>query len=416
MPLQFISLAGAILSLFLGPDGGPREGAIRLSMEKIDTIPEEEESLPSTPILGSPERRSVYGSLRHKLSGRLSGYFSGRGQDAQEGPSTPHQVPEPVPLTITPSNSANKMRTVSSTSRANGSAYGYGSTYRSRLASGYSTGNRRSVTASLRRRRESNFEGMPSSVATDRDLNFAQRLLMANENAVTNIADLWVAAAMNVDNEDPFEDEDEFEEDQQDVAESGEARPFSSALDDLEEEDVFGAQSATHTPRNNRFTRRESHTSAHSPSKRPSFSAARRPPPLGSPRRPSYSGRLSLHRQRSSQFSPRLPSEDPGTPPPLHRRASGSMPPIFAHVGVRTPPAVVEAQQLLAQLEEPGPPESLDPILESQRALAAEAEAEIGETQPSLMSLLPVAIIIQYGLLALHSTTHDQVFYLYLVS
>jgi len=33
---------------------------------------------------------------------------------------------------------------------------------------------------------------------------------MANENAVTNIADLWVAAAMNVDNEDPFEtDEDE---------------------------------------------------------------------------------------------------------------------------------------------------------------------------------------------------------------
>jgi len=33
------------------------------------------------------------------------------------------------------------------------------------------------------------------------DLNFAQRLLLANENAVTNIADLWVASAMNVDNE-----------------------------------------------------------------------------------------------------------------------------------------------------------------------------------------------------------------------
>ena len=382
-------------------------------MEKIDTIPEEEESIPNTPVLGSPERRSVYDSLRHKLSGRLSGYFSGRGQDAQEGPSTPRQAPEPVPLTITPSNSANKMRTVSSTSRANGSAYGYGTTYRSRLASGYSVGNRGSVTASLRRRRESNFEGMPSSVATDRDLNFAQRLLMANENAVTNLADLWVAAAMNVDNEDPFEDEDEFE-DEQDLAEGEEARPFSSALDELEEEDVFGAQGATPTPRHNRFSRRESHTSVHSQPKRPSFSSARRPPPLGSPRRPSYSGRLSLHRQRSSQFSPRLPSEDPGTPPPLHRRASGSMPPIFAHVGVRTPPAVVEAQQLLAQLEEQGPPESLEPIMESQRAQAA--EAEIVEREPSLMSLLPVAIIIQYGLLALHSTTHDQVFYLYLVS
>lgn len=414
MLFQFNGLAGAILSLFLGPDGGPREGAIRLPVEKIGTIPEEEESIPGTPILGSPERRSAYGSLRNKLSGRLSGYFSGRAQDAQEGPSTPRQAPEPVPLTITPSNSANKMRTVSSTSRANGSAYGYGTAYRSRLASGYSIGSRGSVTASLRRRRESNFEGMPSSVATDRDLNFAQRLLMANENAVTNIADLWVAAAMNVDNEEGFESEEELE-DEPDIAEGEEARPFSSALDELDEEDVFGAQGATPTPRNNRFSRRESHTSAHSPSKRPSFSAARRPPPLGSPRRPSYSGRLSLHRQRS-QFSPRLPSEDPGTPPPMHRRTSGSMPPIFAHVGVRTPPAVVEAQQLLAQLEEQEPAESLEPIIESQRAQAAQAEAEIVEGEPSLMSLLPVAIIIQYGLLALHSTTHDQVFYLYLVS
>ncbi|KAJ3535728.1 hypothetical protein NM688_g6935 [Phlebia brevispora] len=32
------------------------------------------------------------------------------------------------------------------------------------------------------------------------------------------------------------------------------------------------------------------------------------------------------------------------------------------------------------------------------------------------MSLLPLTIIFQYGILALHSTTHDQVFYLYLVS
>ena len=30
--------------------------------------------------------------------------------------------------------------------------------------------------------------------------------------------------------------------------------------------------------------------------------------------------------------------------------------------------------------------------------------------------MLPMAIISQYGWLALHSTTHDQVFYLYLVS
>ena len=65
---------------------------------------------------------------------------------------------------------------------------------------------------SIQRRRESNLEGAPSSVATSSDLNFAQRLLMANENAVTNIADLWVAAAINAENEDAFEESDDEEE------------------------------------------------------------------------------------------------------------------------------------------------------------------------------------------------------------
>ena len=47
----------------------------------------------------------------------------------------------------------------------------------------------------------------------------------------------------------------------------------------------------------------------------------------------------------------------------------------------------------------------------------AEADLEAGlEKPPSLYSQLPMAIIIQYGLLALHSTTHDQVFMSYLVT
>ena len=50
----------------------------------------------------------------------------------------------------------------------------------------------------------------PQSVIETGDLNFAQRLLMANQNAVTNIADLWVAATMNADNEDPFETDSEM--------------------------------------------------------------------------------------------------------------------------------------------------------------------------------------------------------------
>lgn len=86
------------------------------------------------------------------------------------------------------------------------------------------------------------------------------------------------------------------------------------------------------------------------------------------------------------------------------------VPPIFSHVGVRTPPAVLEAQQLLAMGDEE---EGLAPIQESR---ARSESDEVAEQEPSLMSQLPILVIIQYGLLALHSTTHDQVFYLYLVS
>ncbi|KAH9046802.1 hypothetical protein EDB84DRAFT_603579 [Lactarius hengduanensis] len=50
-------------------------------------------------------------------------------------------------------------------------------------------------------------EGVPRSCVTDSELSFARCVLLANENAVTNIVDLWVAAAMNV-NEEVFEAND----------------------------------------------------------------------------------------------------------------------------------------------------------------------------------------------------------------
>ena len=95
---------------------------------------------------------------------------------------------------------------------------------------------------------------------------------------------------------------------------------------------------------------------------------------------------------------------------------------IFQHVGVRTPPAVLEAQQLLAQAEAEEM-DALAPIAEGQQAsremspaAGAAALESTSEKEPSLMSQLPLQIILQYGWLALHSTTHDQVFYLCLVS
>ncbi|CCM06609.1 uncharacterized protein FIBRA_08888 [Fibroporia radiculosa] len=410
-----ITFVGSILCLFVGPDCGPREGTIRLPIEKFGTI-SEEDAVPTTPLFDEQEsRHSFYDTVKQRLSGRLSGYFVRSGQPVQEGTSATSPVQdESLPLSSTPSRtSITKPRPISQTSRANGSAYGYSGTFRNRLSSGYSARPRSNAALSIRRR--STIDGFSSSVgtATGSDLNFAQRLLMANENAVTNIADLWVAAAMNVDNEDPFELESDFDDD----AEAFGEEDFAAEEGEIEEEDIFGPTTADPSSRHNRFSRRESLTSTIGPKlKRSSFSGSRHPPPLGSPRRVSSSGRLSFLRPRSSQYSPALVGDEL---PSMHRRLSTTVPSIFSHVGVRTPPAVLEAQQLLQNFDEQAPGDSLAPILESRRGGTeneAAVEPEELEREPSLMSQLPILIIIQYGLLALHSTTHDQVFYLYLVS
>lgn len=374
---------GSILSLFLGPDCGPREGAIRLPIEKTTARTGTEESRPTTPVsLGDhSEERGVV----KKLSKRLSGYFSRKTQEEEA------QSP-PVPLASAPIPA--KSRTFSRTSRANGSAYGYTASFRNRLASNVSVRTRRGSAATLRRY-DSNTGGEPSSVATGSDMNFAQRLLMANELQVTNIADLWVASATAISNED-YEDPFESDEDEDNDAED---------LGDIQEGDIFETPSGS---RPNRFSRRlESH--ATTGSKRPSFAGLRPPiPSLGSPRRPSSS------QQRVSSGARYVSSLSDDATSPSHRRPSMTpsmmVPPIFSHVGVRTPPAVLEAQQLLAMGDEE---EGLAPIQESR---ARSESDEVAEQEPSLMSQLPILVIIQYGLLALHSTTHDQVFYLYLVS
>jgi hypothetical protein len=393
--------SGSILCLFLGPDCGPKEGAIRLAPEKdttgVSTITEE--SPPISPI-EEEVPRGLVGSFGRKVSKKFSGIFASRVPDATLSTS----VSTPMHLSTAPSRN----RAFSRTSRMSGSAYGYNGAYRSRLASRGTLAGlaaRRGSTAaqSYRSRRESNAANneppLASSFATGTDLNFAQRILMANENTVTSIADLWVAAAMNVDNEDPFESEDEFvpQEDERVGAETPE-NEFDGA-------DIFALDQ---TPRQDRFIR----GSSASPLTRPGM--------LGSPLASATSQRReSINTRRGSttlQASMGMPNS--ATHIPI-RRFSNSVAPIFAHVGVRTPPAVVEAQQLLAMADEveTSGQDTLAPITEGPRVTDTDTVTATASAQePSLMSQLPLLIIFQYGLLALHSTTHDQIFYLYLVS
>ena len=237
------------------------------------------------------------------------------------------------------------------------------------------------------------------------ELNFAQRLLMANELAVTNIADLWVAAAMNADNEDVFfsgseEDDDDF-------------------FRNIEDEEVLGsAESPIETPtRTGRpFVGMSTSRFAGVPSSPPP--TERRGLSTSTNHRPSSSG------LRPQFGSPRRPSTRPsgggaaaGTP----RRTPSSVPAIFTHTGVRTPfiheSPVSPGKLLVRQNDVQGvvdADEGLDTVPERHQILPT-AEC-ISEKQPSMFSQLPIMIIVQYGLLALHSTTHDQVYLSYLVT
>ena len=315
-------LLGGLLCLFLGRDGGPREGAIRLP---------DKENGRSSPFLRdeSPSPAPSGQSTPRQFHQKVVGYF------APNKPQDFLDVPAPeLPLSSSGASAA--------TRRDSGSAYGYSRGYRPRLSS---VGQHSMLSRALRRRRGTGTTAPGSfgqQFAEYGELNFAQRLLMANGMAVNNVSDLWVSAAMNVD-ESVFEDDEE-------------EGPYQLGF----QESAVSLTSADPSP-----TRR----------------------PRRSPRRSS--------------------ARDPGL---YSRRSSNAtIPAIFSNSGVRTPPAVAEAHQLF------GEPDTL-PTRGPLEAIPETDHPSPDAKVPSLYSQLPIVFIVHYGLLALHNTTHDQVFYLYLVS
>jgi hypothetical protein len=381
------------LSCFLGPDGGPREGAIRLLPEKNYANPPipEEDSAPGTPSVGETPRASFVGAIGQKVTRTLSSYFASRVHDAHRSTLNPNSPnpPSAVPLASPPGTRLDRTRTFSRSSRTNGSAYGYTGNHGNRLASRTTTMSLRAGSMLNSPRRGSNFAAFGEAGAEAPDLNFAQRLLMANENAVTNIADLWVAAAMNVDNEDPFESDTEMGSDN----EQG-AMTVGGALNEEEAEETLGVPTRGRSPRSSdRIGVPLRHQASN-------VSSTFRPATSFTSRHPSY-----------SQQSPIVRPLSPLIGTPTSRRFSTTVPSIFAHPGVKTPSAVLDAQQLLRSEAEPFPGEAVPVFRSDTRQSDVEAIPP-----PSLASQLPYLVIIQYGALALHSTTHDQIFLSYLVS
>ncbi len=461
------TLVGSFLTLFIGPDGGPRTGAIQL------------------PEKGDIERAAnQVGSFGRSAGQRISGYFAGTrsagesdlslsrnfgnaAQSSRSGTSTPdvsqaqgpsklqrtftQQVddetggpPSPVPsdggTIITHNNTTindsgfsradqlpRRHRLFSRTEErqrailGGGSAYGYDG-HLSRTQAG--TGHVMDRTSSVARAEsfaQSRTAGRNSFSSTNQyapdfeqigqrpGLSFAQRFLLAQDDSVFTISDLWVAAAINGDEayEDVFED-DEDELDNESY-EAGSGREDSIAENSIDEEDEGEEDERSellaprHLPPLN-FAQRKMSRAGYSDAGR---SAASRPRSM---RRTSGTRVPSLYANTGIE-SPLSPAYNPLSPPidgPLgtqQGRSDSAWDPTLA--------GIPESHSNRNSLSVPSARRSATPSPSSQRQSMAFPHPS---PPASLFTLLPAAIIAHYGLMAFHSSTFDQVFMAFLVT
>ena len=320
-----VLVTGAILACFLSWDGGVRGGSrIALPVEKNEPLaphaPSPAPAIPSPPIQPQPDT----------VRGRRPSYLSPALQEHEQSTSPSRRRDSRASL---------------------GTAYGYGG-IRSKhptLAARAALEAARRVSAAPRPPPDDDeFEEGEGEQA--RSLNFARRLLLANEENTFNINDLWVSAAVAQDNA-VFEDDDEEEAEDEDEEEERTPQPSSNVATPL--------------------------------SDLPATIASRRRSRVVSARS------FGSHRFGSRRFS-----------------TSSGLPGIFSNTGVHTPVAAEEEQR--------------DPFASpNPRAGALEAISEaqpLAEPAPSTFKSLPLMMIFQYGLLALHNTTHDQLFMSFLIT
>ncbi|KIR98446.1 hypothetical protein L804_04018 [Cryptococcus deuterogattii 2001/935-1] len=365
---------GAILSCLLSWDGGVRGGSrIALAIEKNEPL------AGASPVPGnhaSPAPSSRTAIRAPSISLRRGVLSPGQEEeDAAHGAGYPEL-----------SRSVGGRRD----SRASlGTAYGYGG-IRSKhptLAARAAVEAARRASAAVGRPDQSDEE---EGEMGNRALKVAQSLLLANEENTFNINDLWVSAAVAQDSA-VFEDEEETEDDQEDVETVPDTSFASPSLHAL-------SPSTHDSPQADLSFRRSSGA------------------------RLTSMGNISLHRNLPGH---RLSVSHGGR---RFSTTSGHMPAIFANTGVKTPPAVAAAYEAESPRHEAesffrAASTSPDHGRDSSRGLSAIAEGpdadvavQIAEKEASSFSLLPVQVIIQYGLLALHNTIHDQVFLSFLVT
>ncbi|KDN48902.1 hypothetical protein RSAG8_02255, partial [Rhizoctonia solani AG-8 WAC10335] len=346
-----ITISGGLLALTLDRDGGPRSRPGTLITEDIHTA-----ETGACSIEHSPARRLNESSALEETLVEDYGTMSNVEQ------AEVNKLGLGVPF---------GERTWTLSSAVSGNS-GYGGPYRSRFGNGirhrFSAA---SLIATARRRAgiDDDLGDMYAGNELERkEPHLAERMVMANELAVTSMGDLWVASALTMD----VEDDDLCEFDDQ-PAPYGDSSAITS--------NTVGAAPTVERAR--------------------SVSATRCVAPSGN------GGTLSRdNRPYSLSFSVNNS---------VSRLQLNSYPTIFQNTGLRSPSPAFDAFDTSGVAG--GNVVNVDvlqPIIEG-KPVGYESQGS-ESTMPSLFSQLPLVIIFQYGLLALHSTVHDQVFMSYIVS
>lgn len=278
-----------------------------------------------------------------------------------------------------------------------GTAYGYGG-----IRSKHPTlAARRAIEAA---RRASTASGLRNDGEDDghgnRNVSFATKLLLANEDNTFNINDLWLSAAVAQDTA-VFDDEDEYDEDYEDDMEE-EGHPNLIDIDDAgssiapDDDDVTPSPSGPSSPTRASF----------------SHGSTRRSSRL---RMTSGGSDFARYMRRPSSASRR------------HSVSSQHIPSIFTNTGVASTPGISAFEGLDESPEDPfspsgvrrvGAPSNLAAIREQGRSDSVDSSAvkNVEEKQPSRFKLLPLLVIAQYGLLSCHDSTHGQIFLSFIVT
>ncbi|QRV99904.1 major facilitator superfamily transporter [Ceratobasidium sp. AG-Ba] len=358
-----ITVAGGLLALSLNPDGGPRAGAL-FDCETdgpSDCEPGLETRSQSQAV---PARQQTTENEPLRQTRGVENYGSIEHPAPAEQAQTEPRLGVPL-----------GERTWTQSSAVSGGS-GYGDIYRSRFGGGVRR--RSSWISAVARRHMGVDDGLGGRENADNEPTeyaprLAERILMANELTVSSIGDLWVASALTMDAEE--------EEESQDWLASGPGA----------ENTLASQHSSAMSEGTTRATPLEPRARSVSAGRRTvrSFSAA--------PYRNTHPYSLALSVDNSSS-----------------RLAPSSYPAIMQNPGLSSPSPTFSF--LPDGPDASGAPnlDVLQPIIEGKPVGFGTEESDL--QQESVLLQLPLTMIFQYGLLALHSTTHDQVFMSYLVS